>query len=213
MRVERLVVGSLSTNCYLAWSEKGGKAIIIDPGDDADYIIRKIQDLKLKPKLIVATHGHFDHILAVTELKLAFNIPFIIHQADLFLVKQAQKSAQHFLNLEVEPVVLPDKFIKEGDIIRFGDGKLKIVETPGHTPGSISLISSVSNRTIQQFNNRSIVFTGDTLFANGVGRTDLSYSSKKDLDESLKKLLKLSGRILVYPGHGEETTIEEAKKA
>lgn len=196
MKIERLVVGQLATNCYLV-SDKKNEAIIIDPGDDGDYIIQRILDLKLSPKLIIATHGHFDHVLAVIELKLAFKIPFLIHRLDLFLIKQVQKSAKYFLKIEVYPVVTPDRFLKDGEIIKVGNESLEVLVTPGHTPGSISLLG------------KGIVFTGDTLFANGVGRTDFSYGSKEALEKSLKKLSRLPGDTLVYPGHGKETTIRE----
>lgn len=199
MRVEKLVVGQLGTNCYLVWDEKSGKTIIIDPGDAADFIIRKTQDLKLFPILIIATHGHFDHVLAVTELKLAFKIPLLMHRADLFLLKRAPGTAKFFMGFEVDPSLPVDRFVKEGDIIWFGNEKLKILETPGHTPGGISLVG------------KGILFSGDTIFADGFGRTDFNYGSKKDLEKSIKKLFKLPGDTLVYPGHGEETTIGEAK--
>jgi glyoxylase-like metal-dependent hydrolase (beta-lactamase superfamily II) len=200
MRIEKLIVGQLATNCYLVWEEKTRPAIIIDPGDDADFIVQKIQDFKITPLAIITTHGHFDHVLASLELKLAFNIPFVIHQADLFLLKQAQESTKYFLGIDVDPPAQPDKLVKEGDVISFGKEKLEVLETPGHSPGGISLLG------------KGIVFSGDTVFADGFGRTDFSYGSKKELEKSLKKLFKLPDDTVVYPGHGEETTIEEAKK-
>ena len=87
MEIEKLIVGQLQTNCYLVWDKKTREGIIIDPGDDAEYIISRIKDLEIKPQMILATHGHFDHVLAVLELKLAFKIPFLLHRKDLFLVK------------------------------------------------------------------------------------------------------------------------------
>lgn len=224
MKIERLVVGQLATNCYLV-SDKKNEAIIIDPGDDGDYIIQRILDLKLSPKLIIATHGHFDHVLAAFELRLAFNIPFLIHKADLFLLKQARQSARHFLKIEIDPVALPDKFVKDGDLLKFSGEQLGVISTPGHTPGSISLyyfrhaeeISVSANnyqipKQVWDETKTNVVFTGDTLFAEGVGRTDFSYSSKKDLEKSIKKLSRLPGETIAYPGHGEETTIGEARK-
>ncbi len=199
MGIEKLTVGQLATNCYLVWEDKKRETIIIDPGDDADFILRRILDRKLNPRAIVATHGHFDHILAVTELKLALDIPFLINEKDLFLLKRARESARHYLGVEVDPMTLPDKFLKRNEEIKFGQEKLKVLETPGHTPGSISLVS------------KGMVFTGDTLFAEGVGRTDFKYSSKEDLNKSLKKLSKLPGNTLVYPGHGDETTIGKVR--
>lgn len=223
MKIEKLIVGQLATNCYLVWEEKSKEAIIIDPGDDGDYIVRRIQDLKLLPKLILTTHGHFDHVLAATELKLALGLPFLIHEKDLFLLKKAEESARHYLGINVDPITLPDKLIKENEEIKFGREKLRVMETPGHTPGSVCLYSSVyedvilgsaSWRTRQaRMTKKRVLFSGDSLFADGVGRTDFSYSSKEDLKKSLKKLFKLSGDTLVCPGHGEETTMVRAKNA
>ncbi len=205
MGLEKLVVGQLATNCYIPYDGKSRHAIIIDPGDDADYIFRKIQDLKLKPKFIVATHGHFDHILAVTELKLAFNIPFLIHQADLFLVKQAQKSAKHFLGINVDPVALPDGFLSEGQKIEMGNERLQVLETPGHTPGGICLYSAHPG-------GENVLFTGDTIFAEGVGRTDFSYSSSEDLSRSIEKLIKQFNGSIAYSGHGDEFRIKKPER-
>lgn len=206
MEMEKLVVGQMAENCYLVYDEVNREAVIVDPGDDGDYLMRKIADLKLKPLLILATHGHFDHVLAVLELKLAYHIPFLIHQADVFLLKLAQQSAKHFLGIKVDPVPLPDRFLKSGGEIKFGHEKLKIMETPGHTPGSVCLYAPRHPEL-----GSGSIFTGDTIFADGVGRTDFSYSSKSDLQKSLEKILKLSDNTLVYPGHGEETTIRNLK--
>lgn len=200
MGIEKLVVGSLQTNCYLYWDEKSQKAIIIDPGDDGDFIAQKILSLKLKPLLIIATHGHFDHILAVTELKLAFNIPFLINRADLFLLNRASRTAQFFIGVKPDPSLPADRFIKEGDIVKFGKEGLKVIETPGHTPGGISLYK------------KGILFSGDTIFSDGYGRTDFSYASRSDLEKSIKKILKLPPETIIYPGHGQETSVEEAKE-
>lgn len=200
MKVNCLPVGQLKTNCYLVWPHSAAAprdkdTIIIDPGDDADFIIRQIQDLELKPQFIIATHGHFDHVLAVTELKLAFKIPFLIHQKDLFLLKRVQKTSRYFTGVQSDPVLPPDKLVQKGSEIKFGQEKLKVIETPGHTPGSISLYSP------------GFLFSGDTLFAQGLGRTDFGYASLSQLKNSLKKLFLLPDKTIVFPGHGPKTTI------
>ena len=202
MEIETLVVGQLATNCYLAWCSKTQETIIIDPADAGDYIGEKILSLELKPRLIVATHGHFDHVLAVTELKLAFNIPFLIHQKDKSLLKRSQKTAKYFTGIDADPPPQVDQFIKEGDVLNFGEEELKIIETPGHTPGEVCLV------------DKKVLFSGDTLFAHGgIGRTDLAGSSKEEILDSIKnKLLVLPEETIVYPGHGEMTTIREAKR-
>ena len=208
MEVKTLNLGPLQTNCYLTWCPKTLKAIIIDPADEADYISQEIIDLKLKPKYIVLTHGHFDHVLGVLELKLNFNIPILLHKADLSLYNQTQKSAQYWLKRQVDPTPPPDKFIKQNDQIKFGKEKLKVIETPGHTPGSICLLPQKLQFRLSALGWRTGVFTGDTLFKNGVGRTDFSYSNPKDMQKSLKKLSTLPPNTKVYPGHGEPTTIK-----
>jgi len=202
LTVKRLIVGQLATNCYLIYDRASGEAIIIDPGDDGDYIIRVLADLEVKPVKIVATHGHFDHILAANELKLAYQIPFLIHREDEFLLKRMGDSASHFLGLATDPAPKTDTYLEEGDSIKVGSLSLKVLATPGHTPGSISLYSK----------KLGIIFVGDVIFAEGgVGRTDFKYASAKDLEKSIKKLLKLPKDTLIYPGHGEETTIQESR--
>lgn len=202
MEIERLVVGQLQTNCYLAWDKTTGEGVIIDPGDDAEYILNRIRDLEMKPLYVLATHGHFDHVLAIFELKTALKIPFLIHSKDIFLLKRVDKTADYFTGIKDGFVPTVDKFIKENDVISFGKKEqLKVVETPGHSPGGVV------------FESRGVVFSGDTLFKQGVGRTDFSYCSQADLISSIKnKLFKLPDKTIIYPGHGEETTIGQEKK-
>ncbi len=201
MEIVRLAVGQLQTDCYLAFCPKTREAVIIDPGDDGDFIGRRIGDLAIRPKLILVTHGHFDHVLAATELKLAFGIPFAIHPKDLFLLKRLRQTAEHFLGYDACPEEIKgpevDRFLKEGDVVGFGRERLRVIETPGHTPGSVCFYSS----------GDEVLFSGDILFYRGIGRTDFSYASPEDLSESLRKLFVLPGETIVYPGHGQETTI------
>jgi len=202
LEIRKLVTGQLQTNCYLVYDNQASDVIIIDPGDDADFITRIISDLSKKPSKIIATHGHFDHVLAVTELKLAYDIPFLIHKDDEFLLKRLQSTAKHFLGVKTDPTPLVDKNLKEGDKIKVGKHILKVVETPGHTPGGISLYCKKAK----------ILFAGDTIFEKGgVGRTDFVYANNNQLMESIQKLLKLPEETVVYTGHGGKTTIKEAK--
>lgn len=216
MKIETLPLGQLQTNCYLVYDN--GEGLIIDPADEAEFIAEKIQRLKFKPKAIIATHGHFDHVLAAGELQMIFNIPFCIYQNDLFLLKQMNRSASHWLGYPInKPLPINIKFLKENAIIKFGSFTLKVIETPGHTPGSISLFSnqlsanSKKQKKLTTENQplRTVLFSGDTLFKNGIGRYDFPYSSKEKLDQSLQKIFKLPKETIVYPGHGEETTIEK----
>lgn len=134
--VKRLVVGQLQTNCYLVFDERDNQTIIIDPGDDADYITRILTDLELKPTKIIATHGHYDHILGVTELKLAYNLPFLMNKKDEFLLSRQGTSALHFSGLRTGPAPKVDKYLKEGDFLRVGNYKLET--TPRVTPQAVS---------------------------------------------------------------------------
>jgi glyoxylase-like metal-dependent hydrolase (beta-lactamase superfamily II) len=201
MEIEKLIVGQLQTNCYLAYEEQTREGVIIDPGDDAEYILNRVRDLEIKPLYILATHGHFDHVLAVLELKLALKTPFLINEKDLFLLKRAVGSAKFFTGEKDALKPLVDKYIKENDRISFGKkGELKVIDSPGHSPGGVV------------FESRGVVFTGDTLFKQGMGTTQYSYCSETALLNSIKnKLFKLPDETIVYPGHGEETTIGEEK--
>lgn len=197
MEIETLVLGQLNTNCYLVWCSKTKETIIIDPADEGNYISEKILQKKLKPKAIIVTHGHFDHVLAVTELKLAFDILFYMSKNDLPIFGRTEKTTEYFAHFRADPPPKVDVYLEDKDTIGFGNQILQVMETPGHTPGSISLYS------------KGVLFSGDTLFAGGVGRTDFSYSSNKDLVSGVKKLLKLPPKTKVYPGHGPKTTIKD----
>lgn len=201
-KVVTLPVGQLRTNCYLLIDKKTADTLIIDPGDDADYIERIVTDKKCKPLKIVATHGHFDHIMAATELKLAYNLPFLINKKDEFLVKNLKSSAKYFLGIEADPPPPINGYLKEKENIELGNNLLEIIATPGHTPGSLCLYSKESN----------ILFTGDLLFADGgVGRTDFSYSSSSDLAASLTKIFHLPAQTKIFPGHGRSSTLGKEK--
>jgi len=203
MRVIKLRLGQLQTNCFLVIDRLTDKALIIDPGDEADFIISKIQEEEIKPTAIIASHGHFDHLMAVNELKLAFEIPFWLSKKDAFLIKRIRSSAQYFAQVDPGPAPQADGYLSQGDKICFGKEKLTVIETPGHTPGGISLYSK----------KEKLVFTGDTLFAGGdIGRTDYSYGDSQVLEKSIKRILKLPKETIIYPGHGEETTVEEERK-
>lgn len=197
-------MGELQTNCYLVVDEDSQEAIIIDPADEANFISEQILKQNLNLKAIIATHGHFDHILAAWELTLAFNLPLSFHPQDKSIVNYMQKSARFWLKRKI--IEKPPKNIKElaaKDKITFGKLELKIIHTPGHSPGSICLYSS----------KEKTLFTGDLLFAKGVGRTDFPYGSDKDLSASLKKLNKLPANTKIYPGHGPASTLGKSIQA
>ncbi|MBI2326309.1 MBL fold metallo-hydrolase [Candidatus Collierbacteria bacterium] len=222
--VKTLPVGDLTANCYLV--SDGDECLIIDPGDDADFITETIANEKLTPTAIVLTHGHFDHVLGCLELKLNFDVPILLHEKDKKIYTSANQSAAHWLKKKTLKVPPIDQFIKEADKIKVGAQTLTVIETPGHTPGSICLYHPLPPLKLRGGERSSgVIFTGDTLFANAVGRTDLSYSSPSDLAKSLKKIRSLpsepfplskgepKGVIVVYPGHGESFILSESSVA
>ncbi|GHO44599.1 MBL fold metallo-hydrolase [Ktedonospora formicarum] len=195
-----VTVGMLEENCYLYACPQTREAVIIDPGDEAQRILDTIQELQLIPKYILNTHGHFDHTGAIDEVSAAYPVPLAIHAADVYMYTDARTSARY--NLKT-PLVerKPDILLKEGDHLTFGTLTLEVVETPGHSPGGICLIS-------QPY----CVFSGDTLFYRSIGRTDLEGGSYEQLVQSIRsKLYTLADDLFVFPGHGEPTTIEEEK--
>ena len=203
LRVKTIVVGQLQANCYLIFDSEKKEACIVDPGDDADYITRVITDEKVTPTQIIATHGHFDHIMAAAELQLAYNIPFLIHQKDEFLVKRMNETAEHFIGVKAGPSPRISANLEKGSKLNVDKSRIEIIETPGHTPGSISLYDKKAG----------FVFVGDLLFAGGgVGRTDFSYSNQRELDISIERILRLPEKTILYCGHGLETTVAEARQ-
>jgi hydroxyacylglutathione hydrolase len=204
MQVNKYSLGELQANCYLLTIDN--QCLIIDPADEGSFILEEIQRRNLKLVAMLATHGHFDHLMAVGEIQLSFNVPLYVNKADNFLIDRLTETAIHFLGHK--PIIVPIKNIenfKNKNLFQISNSpreagfKFQILNTPGHTPGSNCFY----------FKEEGILFTGDTLFKDGVGRTDLSYSSKKDLDISLKKILALPEETIIYPGHGEEAIVDE----
>lgn len=195
IRIAILPVGQLTTNCYLLIDKTTDETIIVDPGDDADYIERVISDLHVTQKSILATHGHFDHIMAAFELQAAYSIPFLVHKNDEFLVKDLRNRVKHWLHIESPPPPIISGYLVEKQIISLGDTEFTVLETPGHTPGGICLYSA----------KEKVLFVGDLIFTGNVyGRTDFSYSNKNDLILSIKKILKLPENTTVFSGHEEQ---------
>jgi len=196
--IQSYFLGDLATNAYLVWNKKTLDATLIDPADSGDLLSEEILRHELKLEKIILTHGHFDHCLGLLEVKLNFpNAPVFMNSEDQFLIKNAQKNAKHWLNREVDPVPIPDQDLARKTDIEIAGVNFEIIPTPGHTPGSVSFYSP----------EEKLLFSGDTLFKQAVGRTDFSYSSPQDLKLSLKKLLILPQNTTVLSGHGDPTTI------
>jgi len=198
--VETLVVGPLYSNCYIIWDESSKNGAIIDPGDDAEIILETIKKLGIKIKYILATHGHFDHIGAVSKIITKLDVEFLAHKNDLFFIEDCEKAARRW-GIIIKQPPNPDRFIEEGDKIDIGKYTLKVITTPGHSPGGVSFIHD------------NMVFCGDTLFQGSIGRTDFRKGSLEELTKSIKnRLYTLPDNTIVYSGHGPITTIGEEKK-
>lgn len=190
MNIKRIVVGSLQTNCYIVSNGKKD-AFIIDPGDEADKIKRIIGDEGLNIKFIINTHSHIDHIKADCDL----GFPVYIHKLDALALEDPQRNVSVCLLGGFNPCK-PKRVLEDEDVIKLGDLTMEIMHTPGHSPGGICI--KIDN----------VVFTGDTLFKDGIGRTDLPGGSYEKLISSIKgKLLCLDDEVKIYPGHGEFSTI------
>lgn len=189
--LHRVVTESMQTNCYIFGSARTKEVALIDPGGDYKRIKEILDREGLTPKLIINTHGHIDHIGANYKFKL----PICVHNDDAdFLTNPVENLSAFYGHFAMSPKA--SRILQDGDVIDISGIKLKVLHTPGHTPGGISL------------HYDGIVFTGDTLFGGGVGRTDFPYSNHDDLISSIKyKLMRLDDDTIVLPGHGSDTTI------
>ena len=197
IKIEKLVVGLFKTNCYFVYKE--GIGVIIDPGGDCDLINKKIEELKdVKFLYVINTHGHGDHTFCNKFLKENMNLKILIHEEDkLFL---SENSINKLYHPGFEPVY-PDILLEDGDIIDVKTFKFSVFHTPGHTPGSILLLTD------------GVIFSGDTIFKGTIGRTDFEYGDERKMKESISKILNnLWGNYVIYPGHGEKTTLDEERK-
>jgi hydroxyacylglutathione hydrolase len=198
--VHQLSVGPLQVNCFVVACQRTREAMVIDPGEDGPRILQLAESNGYQVKKIVNTHGHFDHIGANQPVKEATGAVLMMHEADLPLLQNARNHAQAY-GLTVSPSPDPDKFLNEGDIFSVGEQSFSIFHVPGHSPGSICLLSD------------GHLFVGDVLFAGSVGRTDLPGGDFDALVEGVReKLFRLPADTIVHPGHGPDTTIGREKQ-
>jgi len=198
--VHQLSVGPLQVNCFVVACQRTREAMVIDPGEDGPRILQLAESNGYQVKKIVNTHGHFDHIGANQPVKEATGAVLMMHEADLPLLQNARNHAQAY-GLTVSPSPDPDKFLNEGDVFSVGEQSFSIFHVPGHSPGSICLLSD------------GHLFVGDVLFAGSVGRTDLPGGDFDALVEGVReKLFRLPADTIVHPGHGPDTTIGREKQ-
>jgi glyoxylase-like metal-dependent hydrolase (beta-lactamase superfamily II) len=199
MNIKSMPLGPLGTNCYIVYDESN--AIIIDPGGEAEKVIRFLDSVKLKPAAILLTHAHFDHIGGVEELRNHYRIDVYLHENEADWLTDANLNGSSRFMAQGITTKSPDQLLEPGKL-EIASFTFEAVHTPGHSPGSISLI----------FHREEMVISGDVLFNRGVGRTDLPGGDMQLLESSIRNVLyKLGDNFTVYPGHGPKTTIGEEK--
>lgn len=197
-----LLVGLLEVNCYILGDEETKEAVVIDPGGDENEILEALNHHGLKLKTIIDTHGHFDHVDANQPLKEATGASIAIHELDGAMLAKPSAEAMFFTGNRLR-LSTADILLKEGDILNFGNYRLKVLHTPGHTPGGISLVME----------GNTLVYVGDLLFQGSIGRTDFPGGSFEDLINAVKtKIFTLGDNYTVYPGHGPVTTVGQERK-
>jgi len=200
INIELLTVGPLETNCYIVNCEKTQEAVVIDPGAEPQNILKTTRENQLELRFIINTHGHIDHVSGNATVKAAMGVPILVHKGDASML-QAENNQLAVCFPESEPSPPADRLLKDGDVIRFGKVTLRVIHTPGHTLGGVCL------------HRGNILFTGDTLFAGGVGRTDLKGGSSEFLADSIRtKLLVFSDDTIIFPGHGPSSTIGQERR-
>lgn len=197
MICEILVVGPLAVNCIILGCEETRQGVVVDAGGDAGQIIAAVERLGLNIGQVISTHGHFDHVGANRQVLERFNARLLIHEADAPMLERAAEVAKAY-GIRGDNSPLPDEFLRDGMEISFGMCSMKVLHTPGHTQGGCCLYLEAEKTVI----------TGDTLFADSIGRTDLPGGSHEQLLASIQsKLFTLPDDVVAYPGHGPETTI------
>ena len=188
MTITSLTVGSIGTNCYILYNEASKAAVVIDPSDEATLVEARIEALGLQVQAILLTHGHFDHGGDVARIRERTGAPVYLHPADRALPSWLTHG------------LTADRDLADGDELELAGMRFTVLHTPGHTPGSVCFLCG------------DLLFAGDTLFAGSCGRTDLPGGSGADMLRSLRRLAELDGDYRVFPGHGEETTLERERR-
>ena len=196
LMVRGVVVGVFQENCWVIGSRRTREAIVIDPGDEPETILALARDMGLNVKQIICSHAHVDHIMGVRGVQERTGAGFLLHPDDLGIARSMPRSAARWLGYEPPPPPEPDAPLADGDTVEVDGLQLKVIHTPGHTPGSVS------------YYTEGLLFSGDTLFRGSIGRTDMPGGSYPEIMRSIAtRLLTLPDETRVLPGHMQETTI------
>ena len=201
MKIEKFVTGIISTNCYLVINEETKQTVVIDPAACPSYLMGHMKSEGLQVEAILLTHGHFDHIMGIDDLRREFPVPVYVHEGDReTLLDPALNLSSSYTNGYTFDGA---DYIRDGQRLELAGFSFQVIHTPGHTPGGVCYY----------LESEGVLFSGDTLFRNSVGRTDFPNSSMSDLIRSLReKVMKLPDDVKVYPGHMGETTIGHERK-
>ena len=201
MKITTLMLGELASNCYI--QEVGNKkCVIVDIGGDAPIVFRRLEMMQLEPVAILLTHGHYDHIAGVDQVREKYQIPVYVHSLDANMLTDSRANLGDWLSTQPFQPVQEWKTVEDGDTLQFGDNTFTVIHTPGHTPGGCCYY----------FPYEDVIFTGDSLFCGSIGRTDFKGGSMSDLVRTVKeKIMTLPEHTEVYPGHNDTTTIENER--
>lgn len=194
IKIKKIISGRIEANCYIVYDSDTMKAVIVDPGEDADKVIGEIENGGFKPELLVNTHGHYDHVLSDEQIRLKFNIPLAAHKDEINMLADPDRNGSSMFGTAVS-VKAPEMPLDDNQEVALSFAKFKVIHTPGHTKGGICLLFD------------GFLITGDTLFAGTIGRTDFPGGDFDEMMRSLEKIKKLDHSTVLYPGHGSSTTL------
>jgi glyoxylase-like metal-dependent hydrolase (beta-lactamase superfamily II) len=200
VRIESRTVGVFEENCYLVADEQAGRAVLVDPGDEADRILAMVRDAKVTVDAIWLTHAHVDHIGGIAAIRRELDVPVLLHPLDLPYYTSLSARAAELYGLDFEQPDGPHGELADAQELRCGALRFAVMHVPGHAPGHVA------------FSGHGVSFGGDLLFAGSIGRTDLPLADPAAMNRSLARYTELPGETIVYPGHGPRTTIERERR-